>query len=329
MQWSRTFATRGGSPSSPRELRRIVRSRLAVYLGLSYVVIAWGLNIVLVKRAIGQLDPLAFTGLRFLAMTPLAFGLVYASGERVRIERRDLALLIVCSACGYGIYQYLWVIGLANTSAFASSLLGATAPIFTLAILALLGHERVRSGRWIGAGIALFGIAIFEGAFAGHATFRLGDALTLLSSLSFAGYNVVTARLLGRYSPVVLVAVTMTIGMLMILPAAVPRLLHTSLSHLGWEVWGAFAFAVVFPIVLTWPVWNYGISRIGAARAGLFGFLVPVVAGFASVLILGARLEPHQFVGALVCLGGMVLASLFGRLSVASIWAERSMPLER
>ncbi|MBV8373467.1 MAG: DMT family transporter [Candidatus Eremiobacteraeota bacterium] len=304
-------------------------SRLGVYLGLLYVVTCWGLNIVFVKSAIARLDPLAFTALRFLAMTPLAVGLVYATGERIAIARRDLALLAVRAAFGYGIYQYLWILGLANTSAFASSLLGATAPIFTIAIVALLGHERVRSVRWIGAGIALFGIAVFEGAFAGHATFRTGDALTLLSSVSFAAYNVVTARLMSRYSPVVLVAITLAMGMLMILPAGLPRLAHAQLGHLGWAVWGPFLFAVAFPIVLTWPVWNHGISVIGAARAGLFGFFVPIVAGFAGVVILGARFEAHQIIGAVICIGGMVIASLFGRFSVSAIWAERSMPLER
>jgi drug/metabolite transporter (DMT)-like permease len=94
-------------------------------------------------------------------------------------------------------------------------------------------------------------------------------------------------------------------------------------------VWGPFAFAVVFPIVLTWPVWNWGISQIGAARAGLFGFLVPIVAGFASVLILGSKFEVHQVVGAGICIGGMILASLFGRFSVSAIWSERTLPLER
>lgn len=306
-----------------------MRSRWKVYLGLTYVVICWGLNIVLVKSAISHLDPLVFTTLRFLAMTPLAFGLVYASGERIAIRRGDLGLLIVCAALGYGLYQYFWIFGLANTSAFASSLLGATAPVFTIAVVALLGHERVRSVRWIGAGVALFGIAVFEGGFAARTTFRIGDLLTLLSSISFAGYNVVTARLTERYSPIVLVAITMTMGMLMILPAGIPRLAHADLSHLGWTVWGPFIFAVFFPIVLTWPVWNYGIAVIGAARAGLFGFLVPIVAGVADIWVLGAHFETHQIAGAVICIAGMVLASLFGRYSVSAIWAERSLPLER
>jgi drug/metabolite transporter (DMT)-like permease len=309
--------------------RRGVRSRALVYAGLLYVAICWGLNVVLVKAAIERLDPLVFTSLRFVAMTPLIFGLAAATGQRIRIRRRDIPLLIACAAFGYGAYQYFWIFGLANTSAFASSLLGAMAPVFTLLIVALTGQERISAGRWAGAAIALAGIAVFEGAFAGRATFRLGDALTLLSSLSFAAYNVVTARLIGRYPPIVLVAVTMTIGMLMIVPAGAARLPHVDLAHLGWAVWGPFIFAVIFPIVLTWPVWNYGIARIGAARAGLFGFLVPIVSGFASVWILGVRLEPHQIAGAVVCLGGMALSLVLGRISIAGIWTERSLPLER
>jgi drug/metabolite transporter (DMT)-like permease len=305
------------------------RLPVRVYLGLLYVIVCWGLNVVLVKSAIASLDPLAFTALRFLAMTPLAFALVYATGERVSIRREDVVPLVVCAACGYGVYQYLWVLGLANTSAFASSLLGATAPVFTLLIVALTGRERIRSLRWAGAALALFGIAVFEGAFAGHATFRIGDLLTLLSSISFAGYNVATARLIERYSPTALVAITMTIGMLMILPAGIPRLLHADLRALGWNVWGPFLFAVIFPIVLTWPVWNFGIAKIGAARAGLFGFLVPIVAGIASTLILHAQFETHQLAGAGICLTGMALATFFGRFSLGAIWAERSLPLER
>jgi drug/metabolite transporter (DMT)-like permease len=284
-----------------------------VYLGLLYVVTCWGLNTVLVKSAITSLNPVAFTTLRFLAMTPLAFTLASSTGQRPTIRREDLAALAVCSALGYGIYQFLWIGGLANTSAFANSLFGSMSPIFTLAIVALLGQERIRALRWFGAAIALVGVATFEGVSQGRVTFRLGDILSLLSAVCFAGYNVSASRLVERYPPVALVALTMAIGTLMILPFGVPHVLHTNLRQYGWGVWGPFLFAVLFPIVLTWPVWNYAIARLGAARTSLFGFLVPIIAGIASVPILGARFEPHQLIGAALCIGGMLLAVPAGR----------------
>ena len=133
--------------------------------GCSTLWLCWGLNVVLVKGAIAQIDPLAFTALRFVAMTPLTFALVYASGQRIRIERRDIVPLILCAAFGYGAYQYVWIFGLANTTRIR----------FVAARRDRTGlHARIRRHRAAtnafaaAAGSAppsrLLGIAIFEGA---------------------------------------------------------------------------------------------------------------------------------------------------------------------
>jgi drug/metabolite transporter (DMT)-like permease len=262
-------------------------------------------------------------------MTALAFALARLIHEPVRIVRRDVPLLIACGACGYGVYQYLWVFGLAHTSAFASALLATLSPVMTLAIVALRGHERVRSGRWLGALIALFGVAVFEGAFAGHATFRIGDALTLASAAVFALFNVFSARLLDRYTPAGLVVISLTFGTLMILPGAIPQMLAQDWSKVTPLDWGIFAYAVVFPIVLTYPVWSYGISQLGAGRTSLFQFGVPILAGFLSVLLLNTRIEAHQIAGAAVCIFGMAISQVLGKFSLTAIWAERTQGMER
>jgi drug/metabolite transporter (DMT)-like permease len=307
----------------------VASRRLPIYLGLVYVVSVWALNTVAVKFVLATWHPLAFTGLRFLAMTPLAFILARAVGERIRISPRDLPLLIGCGACGYGVYQYLWVFGLAHTSAFASALLATLAPVITLGIVALRRNERVPSGRWAGAAVALAGVAIFEGAFAGHATFRIGDALTLASAAVFAFFNVFSARLLDRYTPISLVVISLTFGTLMILPGAIPQMIAQDWSQVTPLDWGIFAYAVVFPIVLTYPVWSYGISQLGAGRTSLFQFGVPILAGLLSVLLLRTRIEPHQLAGAAICIFGMAFSQTLGKISLTAIWAQRTQGMER
>jgi drug/metabolite transporter (DMT)-like permease len=309
-------------------MRRTHTSALA-YIGLVYVAFVWGLNTVAVKHAIGDVNPLAFTALRFILMAPLTIALALASGESLRFARKDLPMLIACGACGYGLYQYVWVLGLYNTTAFASSLLITLTPIITLAIVAVLGHERVRSIRWFGAALALFGVAIFEGAFSGAFAVRLGDSLTLISAAIFAIYTIVSARLLNRYSPLSLLAITMTIGACMIVPGMLPALLRADLRHLSALDWAIYAYSVVFPIVLTYPVWSYGITRIGAARTSLFQFLVPIIAGILSVPLLHATIAPYQIAGALVCIGGMTIAQVLGRFSLTTWWLQRTSPIER
>jgi len=302
--------------------------RSLLYPGLSFVAFSWAMNTVLVKYAFTSIDPLAFTGLRFIAMTPLAFLLAPAMRQQIRFHVRDLPMLIACGVCGYGLYQYFWVFGLANTTAFASSLLASLSPMLTLTIVAFSGEERVHSGRWLGAAVALFGVAIFEGVFAGHLTFRPGDALTFCAAMVFAVFNVLSGRLVGRYTPVGLVAVTMAIGTVILLPGAFPRMTHQNYGALPAADWGIFAFSVVFPIVLTFPVWSWGISVLGAGRASLFQFAVPVMAGLLSIAILHNRIELHQIVGTAVCIGGMAISQVMGKVSLTQIWTERTVPLK-
>jgi len=303
--------------------------RALAYVGLVYVTAVWGLNTVAVKHVVGDIDPLAFTALRFALMTPLTIALVLIAREPLYFERKDLPMLIICGASGYGLYQYFWVIGLYNTTAFASSLLITMTPIFTLGIVALLRQERVRAIRWLGALLALLGVAIFEGAFSGAFTVRLGDTLTLVSAAIFAINTVVSARLLNRYSPLTLLAITMAIGTCMIIPGMLPALLRVDLHRVSSLDWAIYGYSVVFPIVLTYPVWSYGITRIGAARTSLFQFLVPIMAGTLSVPLLHAHIASYQIIGAFVCIGGMSIAQLLGRFSLTDWWLQRTSPAER
>ncbi|HUN30156.1 MAG TPA: DMT family transporter [Alphaproteobacteria bacterium] len=299
----------------PRSLRAIVPRRLLIYGALLYVVLAWAINMIVAKQAIEHMNPLAFTFTRFLIMTPLAFALVWISGGRIRIERRDAPALLLCGACGFGVYQYFWVLGLAHTTPFATSLLGATSPIFTLAIVATAGHEHVRPGRWFGAALALLGVAIFEGAFTGNAVVHIGDLLVLASAAIFAGYNVVGSRLMARYKPLELLAITLSIGTVILIPGGAPALLHTDLAALGWDVWWRIIYATLFPILLTYPVWIWGINKLGAGKGSIVQFFLPVLTGILSVPILHAAFPSYEVAGAIVCLGGMFFAFALGRTS--------------
>ncbi|MGH7736263.1 MAG: DMT family transporter [Candidatus Tyrphobacter sp.] len=303
--------------------------RLRVVLGLLYVVFAWALNTVLVKSVFTEIDPLAFMALRFIVMPPLALLLMRILGEKFHIERADIPLLVACGACGYGVYQYFWMIGLDHTTAFASALLGSLAPLFTLVLVALLKEERVRAPRWAGAIVALVGIAIFEGAFSGHAVMRLGDALTLVAAAIFAGYNVLSARLLARYTPLCLVTITMWVGAMMIVPGGAWAIAHTNFAALSWQTRAIFAYAVLFPILLTYPVWTWGIREAGAARVSIFSYLVPILAGLLSIPLLHTPIKGYEIAGSLISLAGMALATALARLSFIQAWTSRTLGIER
>lgn len=272
------------------------------------VPVMWGLNFVTTKLLLEHWDALALIVVRFLLMVALSIAWACASRTMRPIERRDWPALLVAGILGIGVYQFCFVFSLEHTSVFASSLLASVFPLFTMAGAALLGEEHPSLVRWLGALIALGGIAIFEGLFAGRATFRLGDLLALGASLSFAPYTLIARRLRDRYAPVAFLAITMTIGTVVLVLAGAGAALHQNYAALDRTDWLLFGYIVIFPISIGYALLNWAIARIGAGPASMYAFGVPIVGGLASAAVFRTQVPVYEVVGAAVCIGGLVIA---------------------
>jgi len=272
----------------------------------------WGLNFVTTRILLDRWDALSFITVRFLIMVAIAFPWAYATGTLRPVERRDWTALIVAGVCGIALYQFCFVFSLEHTSVFASSLLASVFPLFTMAGAAALGEERPSSLRWAGALVAFAGIAIFEGIFAGRATFRLGDLLALGASLTFAPYTLIVRRLRDRYAPVPLLAMTMGIGTVVLAAVGTHATLHQNYAALDRTDWLLFAYVVIFPILIGYALLNWGIARIGAGPATMYAFGVPIVGGFAGAAVFRTPIPAYEIVGAAVCIGGLVIAQTAG-----------------
>jgi drug/metabolite transporter (DMT)-like permease len=277
----------------------------------------WGLNFVATRVLLERWDALGFVAVRFVVMAALAIGWSFLSRTMRPIERRDWPALIVAGVFGIALYQYCFVFSLEHTSVFASSLLASVFPLFTMIGAAALGEERPNALRWLGALVALGGIAIFEGLFAGRATFRLGDLLALGASLAFAPYTLIARRLRERYAPVPFLAITMSIGTVILVATGLGPALHQDYRALGSADWAIFAYVVIFPISIGYALLNWGIARIGAGPATMYAFGVPIVGGLASAAAFRTPVPGYEILGACVCIGGLVIAQTAGERAQA------------
>src|SRR5215211_2532583 len=169
-------------------------------LAQSVVVGLWASTFIVTKHAFAEMTPLAFSFVRFGLMTALAFAVLAARGRSWRVRRKDLPRFALAGLTGYTLYQLGFVLGLARTSPFSSSLLIAMVPLFTMLILAVRG-ERTSLRGWAGLAVALAGVAIFLADQVGTAGTILGDALSLGASVSFALYGLVNRPLVRAYPP--------------------------------------------------------------------------------------------------------------------------------
>ncbi|HSK13689.1 MAG TPA: DMT family transporter, partial [Phnomibacter sp.] len=56
--------------------------------------------------------------------------------------------------------------------------------------------------------------------------------------------------------------------------------------------------------------WNAAISRLGAARASLFGMLIPVFSSLEAVWLLGEKILPAHIAGMVLVFAGVFLANM-------------------
>jgi drug/metabolite transporter (DMT)-like permease len=290
---------------------------LTVDAALFAVAAMWASTFTLFKIAWHDIDPVAFTGIRFAVMVLFSIGLLAASKNRVRPRRQDIPLLVASGLTGYFLYQMGFVLGLERTSALASAILISTHPIFSVLFMRLARRERPSRNEALGMVVAFFGVAVFLRFWSAFGAAQPGDLFSLGAAAAFGAYAVINQPLTKRYSSRELMAYGLAVGGLLIALVATPAMVRQDWASVGGAAWVILVYAIVGPVYLAYMLWNWAIRRRGIPRTVVYGFLVPVLGGALAVIALDEPLRPEQVVGAVLVVAGLVLTRLPGRVAPA------------
>jgi len=272
----------------------------------------WALNFTVSKYILDHgFRPLAYSSVRYACAAVLFAAITLAWENSLWIGRRELPLIVFCTAVLFG-NQLSFVYALKFTTATTVALLFGTLPIFTALVARVSRVEHLSLRFWLAACLSFAGVALVAIGSGGELSTDLkGDGLALLGALTWAAYSVAIAPLMRRYSPFRLSAV-------LLLAVTVP-LAATGSVQLGGQsfdfgalVWVGFAFAVLGPLVITNLLWFTAIDRVGPSRASLFANLQPFLAAIVALLVLSEKITKVQVAGGLAIAGGIVLASRRG-----------------
>jgi len=283
--------------------------------------VIWAGNFIVVKDALVELPPVAFTTIRFiLAAAALLIACRWYEGS-VAIPRRDILPLGALGAVGFGIYQTLWTIALDNTTAGDSALLVASTPIFTLLIAAAIGSDHLTRARIVGAIVSFLGVGlvVVSAGFTGLDGHLAGDLLTVLAAALWAIYVAFGAPVLRRHSPLRTVAWAVTFGTIVMLPVGLWQLRDADLSHLTLATPLAILYAGLLSIAIGNVLQFRAVQVIGPARATALQFLVPAMTVVLAAIFLHEALRPEQLIGGIVIVAGIVIARRRGPGSPAAL----------
>jgi drug/metabolite transporter (DMT)-like permease len=285
-------------------------------LMLLATVCLWALNFTVSKYILDHgLHPLAYSSTRYACAGLIFAGITLAWEGSLRIGRRDLPIIVFCTAVLFG-NQLSFVYALRFTTATTVALIFGTLPIFTALFARGSGVEHLPLRFWIAAGLSFAGVALVALGSGGNVSSDLkGDVLALIGSATWAAYSVAIGPLMRRYSPFRLSAVFLLAATLALLVAGSRQLADQSF-HFGALVWIGFAFAVLGPLVITNLLWFTAIDRVGPSRASLFANLQPFLAALVALALLSEPITTVQIGGGVAIAGGIVLASRRGPVPV-------------
>lgn len=286
----------------------------ALAIAAALVAVAlWASSFAVMKKLLALgLPPLTILWLRMAIAALLLLPLAVRYWPQARPQKGDGWWLLLLAVCEPGLYFLLEITALQYTSSAQAGLIVAVFPLLAALGGALFFKERLTRRIMAGLALAISGAAAMSllGAADEHAPNPwLGNMLEFLAITSAVGYMLLVKRLSGHWPVWLITAVQMTLGALFFLPG-LPALMRPEVQDLlrDPEVWGLVLYLGAAVTVLAYGFYNFSVSRLSAAQAGVFINLIPVLAALIGWAWLGERLTGGQALAALLILAGVVLA---------------------
>jgi drug/metabolite transporter (DMT)-like permease len=270
----------------------------------------WGASFLFIKVAVRDLEPtvvmegrLAISG---LTLVPLLFIL---RGRGALADLRSVAwpgfvLGIFNSAIPFTLIAW----GETHIDSGVAAIANASTPIW-VAVFAIpfLPSERPTGIKLAGIVLGLLGVAVLAGGEPSAGTWAiLGTLAVVLASAFYAGSNIWIQPRFPSDRVIALVAVSMVVGALVVLPLAV---IQRPESSPGWKAIGSVIALALAGTCVGLLIYYRMLERYGSARASLVTYLAPVAALGYGIGLLDEPLTASEVFGLLLILGGVAIGS--------------------
>jgi drug/metabolite transporter (DMT)-like permease len=279
---------------------------------LLLMILIWGSNFSIVKVALRDFPEIPFNAMRMVVATMVYLATLRLTRDdehpRAEISRGDWVQLLLLGMVGTFLYQFCFVGSVRRTSVANGSLIIGTSPIVISLMSAIAGHERIRPLRWVGVAIAMIGLyfVVGHGADFSAQTLR-GDLLMIGGVLCWATYSVASQPILKRHSPLVVIALTFSMGGTMYVLFMTPVLVQFDWGSVSIVSWLLMAASALLALNLSYWIWYTGLKKLGGSRTSMYSYLTPIVAMVVAALWLGEPITGNQVVGAAAIFTGLLI----------------------
>nr|WP_242683932.1 DMT family transporter [Stutzerimonas degradans] len=279
-------------------------------------VVCWSGNALVARAFHDEIPPLGLSFWRWVLAATLLLPIVARSIWRHRAVLRAAGWrLPVLAACGIASYNSLLYTAAQSTEAINLTLVNTCLPLATFIGAGLLLGEWPLRRAWLGMVVAAVGLLylISRGSWQvlSSLSFQRGDLIMLAAVAAWALYTLLLRRWAARLPvpPLTLLGVLMALGVPLILPFYLLELSRVGGFPPTAGNLAAIGYTAVFASLIAYLAWNHGVSVIGASKAAMTSYLMPVITALLGWLLLDEALQTFHWIGGALIFGGLLMAT--------------------
>ncbi|MBT9152124.1 MAG: putative amino-acid metabolite efflux pump [Firmicutes bacterium] len=273
-------------------------------------VLLWSTVFPLSKILLEVIPPTSLAAIRFSiggGVMLLYVAYAFSWREALLSLRRSWKDFVLLGFIGIFANNLLQNLGLSLTSASSASLLGTVDPVFTAILSAIFLGEPLTRSKLSGLMVAFVGVLIVttNGQWVGDWGESLGNILVVGAAMGYSAYTVLSKKVLHREQPPMVVAWATTIGALFLIVAALLIDAGRPYGALNIGHIATLAYLSIAPTSVAVVAYFYLLQRIQASQASVIIFLIPVLAVFWAVVLLGEGLTWAMLLGGSLIIWGV------------------------
>ncbi|MDQ0200499.1 DMT family transporter [Neobacillus ginsengisoli] len=288
------------------------QQKYRIYLLLVFVMMAWGINVIMTKVIVAEFLPVTITSLRVFTAGISVFIILFFL-KKVRIPTKKEFLYIVFG-CFFNVvgHHYFLSIGLSKTSASNGGLILGLGPLLTTIVAFCFLGNKVTVWKMLGIILGLTGVSfiVMEGS-GGVSGISLGDLFVFLAILSQAISFAIIKKASATLDPRLMTGYMLVFGSIILFIISLFKEPHglQGITHGSMGVWLIFLASAIFGTAISHTIYNYSLGKVGVSEAAIFINLNPFFALIAAVMFLGEKITLPQILGFVFIIIGVLFGS--------------------
>lgn len=283
------------------------------YLLMLITAASWSGNAIVARSVYEIVPPIGLSFWRWAATLPVFLLLAWPHlRQDLPVARAHWKTVLLLGVLSVSIYNTFIYIGLNTTTATNSFLINTARPTIIVLMSLLIFRVPVGGVQAIGLTMGLFGAAVVVGrgdlAVLADLDFIPGDLWVLAATTCWALYTVLL-RQRPRIHGASFMVLSATAGLVVLLPFYIAETILYRPVPIVPETFGAIAYLSLVASVVAYMTYNRAVELLGANKAGLTSYLLPVFGVTLAITLLGETVRPFHLVGIALLLSGVYLAT--------------------